>query len=217
MKILLATGNRHKVSEITDILRSASPGRGHGDARASGGAPACSDADMELVSLKDFPRLPAVVEDGQTLEENAVKKAVLPAMALGLWTLADDTGLEVDALGGAPGVLSARFAGPACDFDANCRKLLARMRGVAAPERRALFRCVVALASPDGTVRIKEGRLEGEIVDAPAGTSGFGYDPVFFVSDLGKTLAELPSEEKNRISHRARALDAIRPLLKELW
>lgn len=195
MKLLLATGNAHKAREMREILR---------------GFP------VELATLADMPGIPAVVEDGRTLEENAVKKAIAPALASGLWTLADDTGLEVEALGGRPGVYSARYAGPDCDFAANCRKLLDEMRAVAKPQRKAVFRTVVALASPDGLVQYREGRLEGRISESPAGANGFGYDPIFYIPDEGRTLAELSAEEKNRLSHRSQGLQAILPILKEV-
>ncbi len=193
MKLLLATGNAHKARELSGLL---------------------AGTGLELLSLKDFPAIPAVVEDGKTLEQNAVKKALQPALAARLWTLSDDTGLEVAALGGRPGVHSARYAGPDCDFAANCAKLLSEMKSVPRAGRQAVFRCVVALSSPEGMVQYREGRLEGRIAEAPAGGEGFGYDPVFFLPDEGRTLAELSPEEKNAVSHRAEALRAILPLLK---
>lgn len=195
MKLLLATGNAHKAREMREIL-------GH--------------LPVELATLADLPGIPEVVEDGKTLEQNAVKKAIGPALASGLWTLADDTGLEVAALDGRPGVYSARYAGPGCDFAANCAKLLDEMRSVPGPRRSAVFRTIVALASPEGLVQYREGRLEGRISLAPSGANGFGYDPVFYIPDEGRTLAELSNEEKNRLSHRAQGLQAILPLLKEV-
>lgn len=195
MKLLLATGNDHKAREIAAVL---------------------AGTRLELATLKDFPAVPAVVEDGRTLMENAVKKAVEAALATGLWTLADDTGLEVEALDGRPGVYSARYAGPDCDFAANCRKLLGELEGVPPPARKASFRTVVALASPDGRVQCREGRLEGRIASHPVGKNGFGYDPVFFIPDEGRTLAQLSDEEKNGLSHRALALQAILPVLEDL-
>lgn len=195
MKLLLATGNAHKARELSAML---------------------AGSGLELKTLADFPEVPAVVEDGRTLIENAVKKAVEPAMRTGLWTLADDTGLEVEALDGRPGVYSARYAGPECDFAANCRKVLGELEGVPGPRRAAVFRTVVALASPDGRAQVREGRLEGRIASSPVGKNGFGYDPVFFVPDEGRTLAQLSDEEKNALSHRALALKAMLPVLKEL-
>ena len=195
MKLLLATGNAHKAREMREILK---------------------DFPVELTTLAEMPEIPAVVEDGRTLEENAVKKAIAPALASGLWTLSDDTGLEVEALGGRPGVYSARYAGPGCDFQANCRKLLEEMREVPRPRRSAVFRTIVALSSPEGMVQYREGRLEGRIAEAPAGTNGFGYDPVFYIPEEGRTLAELSEAEKNRLSHRSQGLQAILPVLKEV-
>ncbi|PCI38007.1 MAG: non-canonical purine NTP pyrophosphatase, RdgB/HAM1 family [Elusimicrobia bacterium] len=199
MKILLATGNRHKVAELIAILNND---RG--------------TAGFDFVSLADFPDLPEVVEDGQTLEDNAVKKAVTGALATGLWALADDTGLEVPALNGAPGVYSARYAGPNCDFQDNCNKLLSELEGKKGSERDAAFRCVVALSTPAGIVRISSGKLEGRITESAAGGEGFGYDPIFLVTELGKTLAEISADEKNAISHRWAAVRGVRPWLEEI-
>jgi XTP/dITP diphosphohydrolase len=155
-----------------------------------------------------------VEESGDTFEENARIKAVTYARASGLPTLADDSGLEVDALGGAPGAHSARYAGPDADDADRYRKLLAALKGVPANQRSARFRCTVALALPDGKVHTADGVCEGEIGFAPRGQHGFGYDPVFIVAgSAGQTMAELPEDEKNRISHRARAVRAMRPLL----
>ena len=195
MKILLATGNPHKAREIQPLL---------------------AGLDFELKTLKDMPEVASAKEDGTTLEENARKKAIGPAVQSGLWTLADDTGLEVAALNGAPGVYSARYAGPNCDFSDNIQKLLKELSGVGEENRGAVFRTVVALASPDGDVSAVSGRLEGRITDRPCGSGGFGYDPVFFVPEIGKTLAEIGAEEKNTISHRGRAMRAILPFLQRL-
>lgn len=195
MKLLLATGNEHKARELGAML-----GR----------------MRLELTTLKEFPAVPPVVEDGRTLMENAVKKALEPALATGLWALADDTGLEVEALGGRPGVYSARYAGPDCDFKANCEKLLGELEGVPTLERRAVFRTVVALAAPDGRVQCREGRLEGRIASHPVGKNGFGYDAVFFIPDEGRTLAQLDDDEKNALSHRAMAMKAMLPVLEDL-
>jgi len=195
MRLLLATRNRHKVGEISRLLK---------------GLP------VEVATLEEFPKVPEVVEDGATLEENAAKKATVCARGSGLWSLADDTGLEVEALGGEPGVYSARYAGPNCDFEANNRKLLEKLRDLPQSKRRAVFRCVMALASPDGATTLEEGRLEGRIIDAPRGSGGFGYDPVFLVEARGKTLAELSADEKNDVSHRGAALRRIRSRIERI-
>jgi XTP/dITP diphosphohydrolase len=195
MKVLLATRNRDKVRELTAIFQAEAP-------------------SLEALSLEDFPGAPEVAEDGRTLEENARKKALSGAAATGLWTLADDTGLEVEALGGRPGVLSARFAGPRASYRDNNAKLLAGLRGVEPSRRGAVFRCVMAVASPGGEAVCEEGRLEGRILEEPRGEGGFGYDPLFLVESAGRTLAEMAPGEKNRLSHRARAAGAaVRRLL----
>lgn len=183
MKLLVASRNRHKLDEIRAILDV--PG-------------------LVLVGADDVPGLPDVEEDAPTFEGNACKKAQTLARAAGCWALADDSGLEVDALHGAPGVHSARYAGAPGDTPANNAKLLQALAGQA--NRRARFRCVLALASPAGGVRTVEGRCEGRILDAPRGLNGFGYDPLFVPDGCEQTFAELPAAAKNRISHRARAL-----------
>mgnify|MGYP001818585183 CR=1 FL=1 len=158
-----------------------------------------------------------VEESGKTFEENARIKALAYAQASGLMSLADDSGLEVDALGGAPGIHSARYAGPAASDIDRYRKLLDELANAPTGQRSARFRCVVAIALPDGTVHTEDGFCEGEIGFAPRGEHGFGYDPVFVVKGHGgRTMAELPSGVKNEISHRARALLAIQPVLRTL-
>jgi XTP/dITP diphosphohydrolase len=158
-----------------------------------------------------------VEESGQTFEENARIKALAYAQASGLASLADDSGLEVDALGGAPGIHSARYAGPATSDVDRYRKLLDALSNVPAGHRSARFRCVVALALPNGTVHTADGICEGKIGFAPRGEHGFGYDPVFIVRGHGgRTMAELAPDVKNKISHRARALMALRPILRKL-
>lgn len=157
-----------------------------------------------------------VEESGETFEDNARIKAIAYAQASGLPCLADDSGLEVDALGGAPGVRSARYAGPNSSDTDRYRKLLDALANVPLGQRSARFRCVVALAQPDGIVRTADGICEGEIGFAPRGEHGFGYDPIFVVAGRdGHTMAQLPPEVKNHISHRARALVAIEPILRE--
>lgn len=171
---------------------------------------------IRALSLADAGITTDVAETGRTFQENAVLKARTYAALSGLTTLADDSGLEVDALGGAPGVESARWAGPqATDLD-RIRLLLERLRGVPPEQRGARFRCVVAIATPGGEVYTTEGAISGQIIDQPRGSHGFGYDPVFFIPERGRTMAELEPEEKNRISHRARALQAARPILARL-
>lgn len=157
-----------------------------------------------------------VEETGSTFAENAVLKAQGYAQISGLLTLADDSGLEVDALGGEPGVHSARYAGAGATDEDRYRLLLEKMKDVPRDERSARFRCVIAVAEPGGGTYTAEGVCEGEIAFGPQGDFGFGYDPVFLVREWGKTMAELPAEVKNRISHRARAAQAMRPVLERL-
>jgi XTP/dITP diphosphohydrolase len=183
MKLLIATRNPHKLAEIREILRA--PG-------------------LELVGLRDGEGLPEVVEDGDTFAANAIKKAATLAQASGRWTLADDSGLEVDALGGAPGVRSARYAGAQGDAAANNAKLLRELGG--ATDRRARFRCAIALASPTGRARTVDGRCEGRIIREPRGKEGFGYDPLFVPDGHAQTFAEMRSEVKHALSHRGQAL-----------
>jgi XTP/dITP diphosphohydrolase len=185
VRLLVATRNRHKLEEIRAIF---------------------AHPDIELLGAADIPGLPEVVEDGATFEVNAVKKAVLLARAARMWTLADDSGLEVEALGGRPGVFSARYAGEPVDYAANNRKLLCELRN--AQSRQAQFRCVVALSSPAGRSQFVEGACRGSITAAPRGSHGFGYDPVFVPQGYEQTFAEMDGEQKNRISHRAAALRA---------
>ena len=183
MKLVIATRNKHKLEEIRAIFALNT---------------------LELVSALDFPEIPDVVEDGETFEENAVKKAVTLARATDCWALADDSGLEVDALDGRPGVYSARYAGEPANYEANNQKLLAELGGQS--NRRARFRCVVALADPSGKSRVVQGRCEGTIIERLKGKAGFGYDPLVVPDGYTETFAEMSSELKNRISHRARAL-----------
>ncbi len=185
MRLLVATRNAHKLDEIRAIL--ARP-------------------DLDVIGLEALPGAPEIVEDGDTFEANAIKKAVTIARLAGTWVLADDSGLEVDALAGAPGVYSARYAGEPADYAANNRKLLRELAGIR--NRRARFRCVMALSDPQGKTRTVEGRCEGHIIEAEAGTGGFGYDPLFVPEGARVTFAEMPAAEKNAISHRGRALQA---------
>jgi XTP/dITP diphosphohydrolase len=157
-----------------------------------------------------------VEETGSTFTENAVQKAGEYARISGLLTLADDSGLEVDALGGEPGIRSARYGGPGATDEDRYRLLLERMRGVPEENRSARFHCVIAVAEPGGTTYTSEGVCEGVIAFAPEGSHGFGYDPVFFMPEFGKTMAQLPAETKNRVSHRARAAQGITSVLERL-
>jgi XTP/dITP diphosphohydrolase len=150
--------------------------------------------------------MPEVVEDGETFEANAIKKAAETCRFTGLWTLADDSGLEVTALGLAPGVLSARYAGEPVSYEANNRKLLRELEG--APDRSARFRCVIALAAPDGMCGTVEGVCRGRIAETAAGAGGFGYDPLFIPDGETRTFSQMPAMEKNLVSHRGRALQA---------
>lgn len=193
-RLVAATGNAGKLREFREILH---PG------------------GFTVVSAAEAGWTGDVVEDGDTLEANAVKKAREVARGTGLPALADDTGLFVDALGGAPGVRSARYAGPGQDPAANCDRLLRELSGVPAERRGAAFRCVIALAGPDGEVLTFEGEVRGRIAGEKRGTSGFGYDPLFEIEDLGLTFAELDAEAKHRISHRGRALARLRAHLGE--
>ncbi len=179
--------------------------------------------DVQWKSLADFPGVGEVKEDGATFAANARKKATGYAQATGLWTLADDSGLVVDALGGAPGVNSARFSGERSKgadrklLDRrNMDKVLSLLQGVPADKRTARFVCCLCLANPTQVLLETQGTLEGVIIDKPAGTGGFGYDPIFYVPHLGKTVAQLGEDEKNAISHRGNALRKLRPLLDEL-
>lgn len=190
-EIVLATQNRDKMREIKDIL---------------------GDLKIEILTPYDFRDVPQVVEDGKTLEENAFKKARVVADFTGKYALADDSGLEVDALDGAPGVYSSRFAGEGCTYRDNNIKLLKLLENV--NERGARFRCVVVLVNPDGEGETTEGIIEGTISDEIKGENGFGYDPVFIVPEYNKTFAEIGLEIKNKISHRAQALNKMKEILK---
>lgn len=185
--LVLATRNRGKIEEFRALL---------------------GEFGVDIKSLDDFGPLPPVEEDGETFEENAYKKAHFTARALGFPALADDSGLEVEALGGQPGVLSARYAGEGASDGDNNRKLLKALEGKA--DRKAAFQCVIAIAVPRGPALIYEGRCEGAITPEERGKNGFGYDPVFFYPPLNRTFAELSREEKNRVSHRGQAMAELR-------
>lgn len=191
-ELLVASGNRGKILEIGKALDG------------------CVD---RILSAADYPGLPQVIEDGATFEANARKKALSAALASGIPALADDSGLVVDALGGRPGVFSARFAGEGAGDAENNRKLLRELSCVPAERRNASFHCVVALCLPDGACSTFTGELHGIILGEPRGNGGFGYDPLFLVPGYGKTLAELSLDVKNGISHRGKALEKLRKFL----
>ena len=170
--------------------------------------------EVHLSSLMEYPDLPEIVEDGNSFLENALKKARAVAESTGEIVLADDSGLEVDALGGAPGIYSARYAGKDADDQQNIRKLLDDLKGIAFEKRGAAFRCILVLYPADGCYETFEGRWEGMIAKKPAGQGGFGYDPVFFLPGEGMTVAQLSSEVKNRISHRAQAFAKLKEKLR---
>ncbi|MFQ6058312.1 MAG: XTP/dITP diphosphatase [Anaerolineae bacterium] len=194
-KLLIATNNPGKLREYEELLADLPL--------------ALTRPGQEGIELE-------VEETGESFRENAVLKARAYARASGLLTLADDSGLEVDALGGEPGVLSSRYAGPEADDEERYRLLLRKLEGVPWEERAARFRCVIALATPQGEVWTAEGSCEGIIAFEPRGEHGFGYDPVFYFPQFGKTMAQLLPEVKNQISHRARAAQKARAILREL-
>jgi XTP/dITP diphosphohydrolase len=181
--VVLATRNKGKVAEMKELLK---------------------EFPVDLKSLDDFGPIPEVVEDGDTFDANAYKKAAFTAKVLGVPAISDDSGLVVEALDGAPGVTSARYAGENATDEDNIAKLLANMEGKV--NRKAAFECVISIAVPAGPALTYEGRCEGEITTESHGDGGFGYDPVFFCSVLGKTFAEANASEKNKVSHRGRAL-----------
>ncbi|HVB71950.1 MAG TPA: RdgB/HAM1 family non-canonical purine NTP pyrophosphatase [Ktedonobacteraceae bacterium] len=193
--LLLATTNRYKLDEFCIIF---------------------SDLPLTLRSLREVHIDEDVEETGQTFAENAQLKALAYARASGMLSLADDSGLEIDALGGAPGVLSARYAGRDTPYEERFRLILAQLQGLTGAQRKARFRCSIALAEPSGYCRVVEGVIEGIIADEPRGTQGFGYDPIFLLPEINKTTAELTPEQKNRISHRGRAAQFARVLL-DYW
>lgn len=197
-KILVATTNPGKIAELGAML----------------------DADVGWLSLADFGNIPEVKEDGNTFAENARKKALGYAKATGQLTIADDSGLVVDALGGDPGIHSARFSGSKAAGDdrttfdiKNMAKVLDLLKTVPAEQRTCRFVCCICLASPTEVLIETEGKLEGLIGDKPIGEKGFGYDPIFFLPNLDKTVAQLSAEEKNEISHRGSAIRKLKPLL----
>jgi len=198
-KILVATTNPGKIAELRAML----------------------EADVKWLSPADFSDIAEVPEDGLTFVENACKKAIGYAKAAGLWTIADDSGLVIDALDGGPGIESARFCGQICDdrklIDRqNSEKVLKLLEGVPVEKRTARFVCALCLASPEEILIETQGTLEGFINDRPVGENGFGYDPIFFVPESNMTVAQLTAEEKNAISHRGNAIRKLKPLLDKL-
>jgi XTP/dITP diphosphohydrolase len=194
-RLLIATHNPGKVREYRELL---------------------ADLPLEITYLDAEGISLEVEETGDTFADNAVQKGTVYARASGLWTWADDSGLEVDALGGGPGVHSARYAGPAAGDADRRRRLLNALAGVPWNRRTARFHCAVALVTPRGDARTADGICEGIIAFGPAGDNGFGYDPVFYLPARAATMAQLPPEEKNRISHRGRAAQKAARLLEEM-
>ena len=187
IQMVIATRNEGKAVEIRDLL---------------------SEYPINIRSLADFGPIPEAEETGATFEENAYLKASLTARVLGVPALADDSGLLVEALGGAPGVLSARFAGPQATDTQRCERILLEMQGKS--DRRAAFECVLSIAVPTGAALTYTGRCEGRITEKPVGGNGFGYDPIFYYPPLRKTFAQLTRQEKSRVSHRGRALEELK-------
>ena len=191
--LVIATTNQNKLREFTEIFK---------------------DLDIEIKSLADFGPIPEVIEDGETFDDNAYKKAWHTAKVLGLPAIADDSGLVVEALGGAPGVISARYSGENATDKENVDKLLQALEGV--KNRRAYFQCVLSIAVPSGPALTYEAQCEGTIIDERRGDNGFGYDPVFYFAELGKTFAELSGDEKNKVSHRGKALAEVKAELPQI-
>jgi XTP/dITP diphosphohydrolase len=196
-QLVLGSRNRKKSREVAEILAP------HG---------------VELVSIAEFPTVAEVVEDGATFAENAAKKASQPALALGRWVIGEDSGLIVDALGGRPGVFSARYSGPGATDQSNNEKLQDELAGVPLERRTAAYICSVALADPTGAIRLTaDGRCRGIIISERRGENGFGYDPYFLIREYHQTFGELPARVKHQISHRARALAVFIPGLLKLF
>lgn len=191
--ILMATRNKGKMVELRENLKNL---------------------ELEILTLDDIEDMPILEEKGSTFLENAVSKAQMAAKISGLVTMADDSGLEVDALGGQPGVYSARFAGEPTDDQKNNQKLLQLMKGLPYEQRTARFVCVIAIVFPDGSIHSAEGKCEGIILEELRGSGGFGYDPLFYIPNMEKTFAELDLDEKNSISHRGKALEKAAAILE---
>ncbi|PID27553.1 MAG: non-canonical purine NTP pyrophosphatase, RdgB/HAM1 family [Candidatus Cloacimonadota bacterium] len=192
MKLLIASKNKDKIAEIKEIL---------------------AETELEILSIDDIPPVPDVIENKETIQENAIKKAVETAISANMHTLADDTGLFVDSLDGRPGVYSARYAGENCSYEDNRKKMLQEMKGK--ENRKARFKTAVAFASPEGMIAIAEGKVEGQITEKETGENGFGYDAIFSADESGKTFGEMSNEEKHKISHRGRAFRNMLPEIKK--
>lgn len=187
LTLVIATRNPGKTREIRDLLK---------------------DFPLTIKNLDDFGPIPEVIEDGDTFDDNAYKKSSFTARVLGFPALSDDSGLCVNALDGAPGVYSARYAGKDATDEANCTKVLKELDGK--QNRNASFKCVISIAVPTGAALTYEGSCDGVLLENPRGANGFGYDPIFFFPEFDKTFAEIPREEKNRVSHRGKALRELR-------
>lgn len=194
-RLIFATRNKDKLREMKDLF---------------------SGLSFDIRSVLDYPEIDNIVEDGETLKENASQKACHVHKLTGEWALADDTGLFIDALDGRPGVYSSRYSRQGASYEENWEKVLLEMSGVPKGKRNARFVCCLALVGSEGVETFVEESLEGEITDEPKGRRGFGYDPIFLIPSLGKTLAELTLDEKNKMSHRAKAFLKIRNLLEKL-
>ncbi len=194
MEIILATGNKNKLREFKEMLEAD---------------------DVSIIPQSKFENCPEVIEDGQTFEENALIKARAIAQHTGRITIADDSGLEVDYLNGAPGIYSARFAGEDSDDDKNNQKLLKELEGVPLEKRGAQFSCVIAVVSPSGVEKTVRGEYRGCIIEQYRGQAGFGYDPIFLDTVSGFTYSEMSAQQKNSISHRARAIIELKKVLPE--
>lgn len=193
-RIIFATGNAGKMVEVREIL---------------------AGVDAEVLSMKEAGIKADIVEDGNTFEENALIKARAIHAQCGCLVLADDSGLEVDAMDKTPGIYSARFMGEDTSYEIKNQAIIDRLAGLEGSARSARFRCVIAAVFPDGTEAVTEGTIEGEIAHAPSGSGGFGYDPIFYLPEKGKTTADLTAEEKNAISHRGIALSRMKPLIQK--
>lgn len=192
--IIIATRNKNKLKQFADLFKR--------------------DLNLEVKGLNDFENLPEIVEDQETFEGNARKKAETISKALQAPVISDDSGLVVPALGGEPGVYSARYAGPEADDERNNQKLIAKIRSVPKEKREGIYVCAMALAIPGEETQVVRGECKGIVIEEPRGTEGFGYDPIFYLPAEQKTMAELPNERKYQISHRAEATEKLIALLK---